>query len=71
MEHIRELVHLSIGRASMCWSEFPRGTFNDEMAAAIANNLIAEIEKQINAITHLSTTTIIRDGQGNEIARRK
>lgn len=50
-DKIEELIHLSIGRASMCWSEIPSGIFNDEVAAKIAQELITAIrEDKIKAI---------------------
>ena len=71
MERLRELVFQALGQASMCWSEIPRGVFDSEQAIQIGNELMKAIEAHVNAVAHLSTTEIIRDAQGSELARRK
>ena len=46
---LEELVHLSIGRASMCWSEIPKGVFNDTYAKQIAQDLLLAIAQHEQA----------------------
>jgi hypothetical protein len=43
MDRLEELVGLSIGRISMCWSETPKGVFNDTYARQIAQDLLLAI----------------------------
>lgn len=45
---LRELIFLAIGRAGMCWSEIPSGTFDDAKAQQIGEELL-------NAIHDLQT----------------
>jgi hypothetical protein len=45
MDTLRELVGLSIGRASMCWSEIPTGVFDDVTATQIVNTLMQAIQE--------------------------
>jgi hypothetical protein len=71
MEKLRELVFISLGEVSMCWSERPRGVFDDVKACEIGETLMKAIESHVTTVTHLSTTTIIRDAQGHEVARSK
>ena len=71
MEKLREQVFMALGHASMCWSEIPRGVFDSEQACKVGNELMKAIESHVTTVAHLSTTTIIRDGQGNEVARSK
>ena len=75
---MREAVCLTIGQASMCWSEIPKGVFQDTEATRLVDELMAVIEqyaqegiKYDRAVQRLSTPKIIRDAQGNEIARSK
>jgi hypothetical protein len=46
---LRELIMLAIGRASMCWSEMPRGVYDDTKAAEIGEKLVEDITKIIEA----------------------
>jgi hypothetical protein len=78
MDKLQELVFLAIGKASMCWSETPTGVFNDVEASKIARGLMIAIQEQVNeeikrdrSMQHLTTPRIIRDANGNEIARMK
>jgi hypothetical protein len=71
MKDLEELVYLTIGRASMCWSEIPRGVFDDQEASRLGKALMEAIEQRFNTIAQLSHTTIIRDSEGHEIARTK
>ena len=41
---LRELVFLAIGRAGMCWSEIPPGTFDDAKAQQIGEELLKAIQ---------------------------
>lgn len=40
MTHFEELVTMSIGEASMCWSEIPKGVFDSTRAAILAKKII-------------------------------
>lgn len=46
MNALEELVFVSLGRASMCWSEVPSGVFDSVEARAIGEELIKTIEKE-------------------------
>jgi hypothetical protein len=46
---LRELIMLAIGRASMCWSEMPRGVYDDGKAAKIGEKLVDDIIRIIEA----------------------
>ena len=70
-DRLRERVFMALREASMCWSETPRGTFDDVHASRIGEMLMSAIEAHFQTLEHLSVTEIIRDGQGNEVARRK
>jgi DNA adenine methylase len=39
-EHIKEIIGQSIGEASMCWDEIPKGVFDSTRASKILNNLL-------------------------------
>lgn len=76
MNRLEELVYLVVGRASMCWSEIPRGVFNDTEAKKIAEELIAAIDKHVNekikedqAMQHLKTPYVVKDANDNGIAQ--
>ncbi len=78
MEKIEELVYQSVGAASMCWIGGPSGEFDQKNAARIAKELMDAIKEHEAAAVlkaqsawHLSHTTIIRDANGQEIARSK
>ena len=45
MDRLEELVYLAIGRAQMCWKEFPAGEPDDDRAYEIGKQLIATIRK--------------------------
>ena len=45
MKELRELIYKAIGEASVCWSELPKGVFDDLKAKKIADNLIATLER--------------------------
>ena len=44
---LQELIMLVIGRASMCWSEMPRGVYDDTKAAKIGEKLVNDIIKLV------------------------
>jgi hypothetical protein len=46
-ESFRELVGISIGRASMAWSETPRGVFDSEVCSALVDEIVVAYEKNI------------------------
>lgn len=75
---LREQVFMALGKVSMCWSETPHGVFNDREARKIGDGLMIAIEEYVNAackrdraMQHLTHGHIIRDAQGNEIARSR
>ncbi len=77
-DKLAELVYISIGHASMCWSERPKGVFDTAEARKVAEHLLQGLkEHERDAIEHervkwqLSTPHIIKDANGNEIARSK
>ena len=78
MEKLEELVYQSIGQASMCWIGGPSGEFDQKNAKRIAEELLQAIrEHEAEAILkaqsawRLGHTTIVRDANGQEIARSK
>jgi len=46
-EKLTELVYINLGRASMCWSEIPRGVFDSTKAAELGKEIMEAIEKYI------------------------
>ena len=70
MKDLEELVYLTIGRASMRWSEIPRGVFDDQEASRLGKALMEAIEKHSTTIARLSHTTIVRDNEGGEMAKK-
>ncbi len=44
---IEELVMQSLGQASMCWSETPKGVFDSEAAAKVGKKLLEWIEDYV------------------------
>ena len=47
-EKLTELVYISLGRASMCWSEIPRGDFDSTKAAELGKEIMNAIEEYTN-----------------------
>lgn len=47
-EKLKELIYESLGSASMCWSEMPRGEFNEKQAIEIGNKLINAMHEYAN-----------------------
>jgi hypothetical protein len=48
---LREQIFKALGEASMCWSETPQGTFDDQRAREIGERLVQQIEsKHINHV---------------------
>jgi hypothetical protein len=44
-EKLREIIFISLGRASMCWSETPRGEFDSTTAAELGKEIMDAVEK--------------------------
>lgn len=42
---LKELIYTTIGTASMCWSETPKGTFLEKTANNLAEQLVKDIEE--------------------------
>jgi hypothetical protein len=78
MENLRDIVFQAMGQVSMCWSEVPKGVFDSVQAVKIADEVMAAIEEheraslaQAQTAWRLGHPTIIRDANGQEIARMK
>lgn len=46
-EKLTELVYINVGRASMCWSEIPKGVFDSTRAAELGKEIMEAIEKYV------------------------
>ena len=46
-EKLTELVYINLGRASMCWSEIPRGDFDSTKAAELGKEIMDAVEKYL------------------------
>jgi len=46
-EKLTELVYINLGRASMCWSEIPKGVFDSTKAAELGKEIMDAVEKYI------------------------
>jgi septum formation topological specificity factor MinE len=46
-EKLTELVYINLGRASMCWSEIPKGVFDSTKAAELGKEIMEAIEKYV------------------------
>ena len=46
-EKLREIIFISLGRASMCWSEIPRGVFDSTTAAELGEEIVKAIEEYV------------------------
>ena len=46
-EELRELVYINLGRASMCWSEIPKGVFDSTRAAELGKEIVEAIDKYV------------------------
>ena len=44
-QQFRELVGIAIGRASMCWSETPKGTFDSTTACKLVDEIVEAAKK--------------------------
>ena len=47
-EELTELVYINLGRASMCWSEIPKGVFDSTKAANLGKEIMEAVDKYIN-----------------------
>lgn len=45
MQELKTRLFVSLGTASMCWSERPSGVFDDELAVKIGDKLYSEISE--------------------------
>lgn len=50
MEKLEEKIYTAIGTASMCWSEVPKGVFDEALANKIAKELINDIHGQYDPL---------------------
>ena len=46
-EELRELVYINLGRASMCWSEIPKGVFDSTKAAKLGKEIMEAIDEYV------------------------
>lgn len=49
MTGLEEKIYTAIGQASMCWSETPKGVFDEKAANKIAKDLLEYINKNVSA----------------------
>ena len=49
MSGLEEKIYTAIGQASMCWSETPKGVFDEALANKIAKDLVEYINRNISA----------------------
>jgi hypothetical protein len=54
MEKLKTKVFESLGEASMCWSESPKGEFQSEEAKRIGNELIEMIKPLIKGLEEIA-----------------
>lgn len=47
MKKLETLVFEALGEASMCWSETPKGVFQDSKAKEVGDKLIEAIKQEI------------------------
>ncbi len=57
----RELIGISIGEASMCWSETPSGVFDSTRAKEISDKLIAAVEQLKAELAYYKNGTQIKE----------
>jgi len=55
-EELQEIIFTSIGTASMCWTQTPKGIFKSEDAKALGDKLIESINQHVREVI----------GEGNE-----
>jgi hypothetical protein len=46
-DKLSELVFISLGRASMCWSELPKGTFDSSTAVELGEEILKAIDEYV------------------------
>ena len=46
-EKLTELVYINLGRASMCWSEIPKGVFDSTRAAELGEEIMKAINEYV------------------------
>jgi hypothetical protein len=46
-EKLSELIFINLGRASMCWSELPRGTFDSTTAVELGEDILKAIDEYL------------------------
>jgi hypothetical protein len=44
-DKLEELIYISLGRASMCWSEIPKGVFDSTRAAELGREILKAVEE--------------------------
>ena len=62
-EKLTELVYINLGRASMCWSEIPRGDFDSTKVAELGKEIMDAVEKYLEnqepGVTSIPTISTI------------
>jgi hypothetical protein len=46
-KELLEIIFQNIGSASMCWSQYPKGEFNSELATKLGYEIVNAIDKYI------------------------
>ena len=70
-EKLTELVYINLGRASMCWSEIPRGVFDSTKAAELGQEIMDAIEKYVEEDKEPGGSGSLADYLKDEIAKYK
>ena len=69
MTTFRSFVCEQVGKASMCWSDRPKGIFDSEQAVKIVNEITAEYEKVVKINAELYEKYIL--ALGDEVSIEK
>jgi hypothetical protein len=70
-EKLTELVYINLGRASMCWSEIPKGVFDSTKAAELGKEIMDAIEKYVEEDKEPEGSGSLADYLKDEIAKYK
>lgn len=46
-EKLLDIIFQNLGTASMCWSQYPKGVFNSELATKLGYEIVDAIDKYI------------------------
>jgi hypothetical protein len=70
-EKLTELVYINLGRASMCWSEIPRGVFDSTKVAELGKEIMDTVEKYVEEDKEPGWSDPLADYLEEEIAKYK